>query len=274
MQVRVIPQNMTEEEILIMKRILAMMMAVLLALACVSGFAETSVEPECIGEHFTIDVNGVTLNYEVAGEGKPVVLVHGNGGRHQVFSVEIKQLVDAGYEVYAVDSRGQGANEPLEEYHYADMAEDMYQFITELGLDKPAYYGWSDGGIIGLMLEIAHPGTLGLMAISGANLNPEGASPEVIAMIAAAVEENPDPLSSMMLTEPNIDPEDLKKIEIPVLVTAGSEDVILPEHTQLIADSLPNSELKIVEGEGHETYIQDSEIMGELLIDFLQAHDY
>lgn len=189
-----------------MKKLLAMMLTALLILACMNCCAETSTEPECIGEHFTIDVIGVTLNYEVAGEGKPVVLVHGNGGRHEVFSVEIKQLVDTSYNVYAVDSRGQGANEPLEKYHYADMAEDMFQFITGLGLDKPAYYGWSDGGIIGLMLEIAHPGMVGLMAISGANLNPEGASPDIIAMISAAVEENPDPLAGMMLTEPNIAP--------------------------------------------------------------------
>lgn len=274
-----------------MKQVLAMILVALLVLVSVCCLAEEanvteateaaepaeaeSAEiPECIGEHYTIDVNGVTLNYEVAGEGKPVVLVHGNGGMHQVFYVEIQQLVDAGYQVYALDSRGQGANEKLDEYHYADMAEDTYQFITQLGLDKPAYYGWSDGGIIGLMLEIAHPGTVSLMAISGANLNPEGADPAIISMISDAVAENPDPLSEMMLNEPNIDPADLTKIEIPVLVTAGSEDVILPEHTQLIADSLPNSELKIVEGEGHETYIQGSEKMGTMLIDFLKEHNY
>ena len=260
-----------------MKKILAMMLAVLLVLASAVCFAEEAEEteiPDCIGEHATIEVNGVTLNYEVAGEGKPVVLVHGNGGMHQVFYVEIQQLVDAGYQVYALDSRGQGANEPLDEYHYTDMAEDVYQFITELGLDKPAYYGWSDGGIIGLLLEIAHPGTVSMMAISGTNLNPEGADPEIIAWIAAEVEENPDPLSAMMLAEPDIDPADLANIEIPVLVTAGSEDVILAEHTQLIADSLANSELEIVEGAGHETYIQGSEVMGEMLIAFLQAHGY
>lgn len=44
--------------------------------------------------------------------------------------------------------------------------------------------------------------------------------------------------------------------------------------TELIADSLPNSELKIVDGEDHGSYIQDSDIMGKLLIDFLQEHDY
>ncbi|MCQ2437535.1 MAG: alpha/beta hydrolase [Clostridia bacterium] len=252
-----------------MKKIISVMLAVLMVLACAAV-----AESECIGEHYTIDVNGVTLNYEVAGEGKPVVLVHGNGGMHQVFSVEIAQLVEAGYQVYAVDSRGQGANEPLDEYHYDDMAEDMYQFITALGLDKPAYYGWSDGGIIGLSLEIAHPNTVGIMAISGTNLSPDGAIPEIIAFIADMVAENPDPLSEMMLVEPNIDPAALNAIEIPVLVTAGSEDLILPEETQRIADNLPNSTLMIVEGHGHETYIENSEIMGEMLIEYLQANNY
>ncbi|MDO4323328.1 MAG: alpha/beta hydrolase [Lachnospiraceae bacterium] len=236
--------------------------------------AEAQEEAPCIGEHYTIDVNGVSLYYEVAGEGKPIVLVHGNGGNHKVFSVEIQQFVDAGYQVYALDSRGQGENEPLDEYHYTDMAEDVYQFITELGLEKPAYYGWSDGGIIALELEIAHPNTLGLAAISGTNLNPEGADPEIIAIIEEANEADPNPLNELMLTEPNIDPEDLTKIEIPVLVLAGSEDVILQEHTELIADKLPNSELHIVEGEDHGSYIQGSDIAGNLVLDFLQEHDY
>lgn len=236
--------------------------------------AASETETTCIGEHYTIEVNGVSLYYEVAGEGKPVVLVHGNGGNHKVFHVEIQQLVDAGYQVYALDSRGQGENEPLDEYHYDDMAEDVYQFITALGLDKPAYYGWSDGGIIGLTLEIAHPGTVSLLTISGTNLNPEGADPEIIAAIDAANKENPNPLNTLMLTEPDIDPADLENITVPVLVTAGSNDVILEEHTKLIADSLPNSELTILDGEDHGSYIQDSEIAGNLLIDFLQDHEY
>ena len=68
----------------------------------------------------------------MAGEGKPDVLVHGNGGNHKVFHTESQQLVDAGYQVYALDSRGQGENAPLDEYHYDDMAEDVYQFINKL----------------------------------------------------------------------------------------------------------------------------------------------
>ena len=235
---------------------------------------ESEEEIQCIGEHKTIDVNGTTLYYEVAGEGKPVVLVHGNGGNHKVFYKEIQHLVDAGYQVYAPDSRGQGENAPQEEYHYEEFAEDMYQFITALGLDKPAYYGWSDGGIIGLLLEISHPDTVSLMAISGTNLYPDGAQQEILDMIQEDYDKTGAPLEKLMLTEPNIDPEELKAITVPVLVLAGSEDVIKQEHTELIADSLPNSELHIVEGEDHGSYIQGSEIAGELILKFLQEHDY
>ena len=92
-----------------------------------------------------VTVNGTVLHYAAAGEGKPVVLIHGNGEDHNLFSTEIGQLTAAGYRVYAPDSKGHGANEPLPEYHYADMAEDVYGFITALGLKRPALYGHSDG---------------------------------------------------------------------------------------------------------------------------------
>ena len=108
----------------------------------------------------TADVNGVRLHYSVTGNGRPVVLVHGNGEDHHLFDVEIRQLSEAGYRVYAPDSRGHGLNAPMHEYHYADMAEDIFQFIRVLGLEKPCYYGHSDGGIIGLLLELRHPEAL------------------------------------------------------------------------------------------------------------------
>ena len=52
----------------------------------------------------TISVNGVLLHYAVEGEGKPIVLIHGNGEDHHLFDTEIGQLIAAGYRVYAPDS--------------------------------------------------------------------------------------------------------------------------------------------------------------------------
>ncbi len=216
----------------------------------------------------TVEVNGVTLHYVVEGEGRPVVLVHGNGEDHRLFDIEIKQLTSAGYRVYAPDSRGHGANVPLSEYHYEDMAEDMYGFIEALGLRRPFLYGHSDGGIIGLLLAIRHPDILGALAVSGANLSPEGLIPSFIEEFTARNQKTPDPLVTLMLTEPHIDQEALRQISIPVLVTAGEKDLILPSETERIGKIIPDCRTVILEGEDHGSYVAGSEIMGRLLIDF------
>lgn len=218
----------------------------------------------------TVRVNGLTLHYAVQGEGRPVVLVHGNGEDHTLFETQTAQLTAAGYRVYAPDSRGHGANAPLPEYHYADMAEDVAQFVRALGLEKPAYYGHSDGGIIGLLTELLHPGTLGMMAISGTNLHPEGLQPDFLAECRALCDRAPDPLTRLMLTEPHIDPTDLAALTLPVLVTAGEHDLVLPEETARLARALPNARLVIVPGADHGSYIHGSGIMGRLLLDFFR----
>ena len=150
------------------------------------------------------------------------------------------------------------------------MAEDMYQLISQLGLEKPAVYGFSDGGIITLLLELMHPGTAGILAISGTNLSPQG----VIPSFREEFKDNHEPLVRLMLTEPHIAPEELEKITAPVLVTAGSNDLILREETETIARHLPNSELVILEGEDHGSYIDGSEIIGKMLTDFFHRHNY
>jgi len=215
-----------------------------------------------------IDVNGQTLLYAVRGpeNGKPVILIHGNGGSHKSLLTQAKQLAKWGYRVYSLDSRGQGANPPVEELHYIDMTEDTYQFIKKLGLDKPYFYGWSDGGIIGLMLEAYHPGTLGKLAVSGANITTDCG--EEFESFRDWIMENQSPVTLMMLSEPNMDPSDLEAIHCPTLITVGSKDVISVEHTKLIADSIQGSELVIIKNGTHSSYIKRSPKMGKLLRKF------
>ena len=76
-----------------------------------------------------------------------------------------------------------------------------------------------------------------------------------------------------MLTEPHIEPEALRSITIPVLVTVGDHDLILRSKTDRIVANLPNARLVVVEDADHGSYIMDSEIMGELLIQFLRESE-
>ncbi len=218
----------------------------------------------------TVRVNGVLLHYALYGEGAPLLMVHGNGEDHHLFDGILPPLLEAGYRVYAPDSRGQGANAPLSELHYADMAEDMYGFIRALGLERPSFYGHSDGGIVGLMLELSHPGTLGRLAFSGVNLSPEGIDPAFIREYTRLNRLHPDPLVKLMLTEPHLDPARLRDIRIPVLCTVGERDLILPEETQRIVSNLPDVRCVVVPGADHGSYVQDSEQMGRMLRRFLE----
>lgn len=217
-----------------------------------------------------IEVSGLRLHYAMEGKGDPVILLHGNGEDHSLFDFLIGQLTEAGYLVYAPDSRGHGESDPVDEFHYADMAEDIFQFITKLGLEKPALYGHSDGGIIALLLEMSHPGTLGAMAVSGTNLHPEGLISSFFEEFTGINETRHDPLITLMLTEPQIDPEDLGKIKIPVLVTAGENDLVRPEETDRLCRALPDARRVIVKGADHGSYIHNSPCMGEMLLGFLK----
>lgn len=253
----------------IIKRILSLtLLAVALFTSCADYQSHTD----------NITVNGQTLFYAVEGHGKPVILIHGNGGSHNDLETLQRQLGQAGYLVYALDSRGQGANPTLEEYHYIDMAEDVYAFINELHIEKPAVYGWSDGGIVALELESIHPGTCSLIVTSGANVTAEDSlAPEVFDEIFGgfgASDADVPPLVKMMLEEPDMTSDDLKKIEIPVLVVAGENDLILPAHTRMIAGTLPQGEMLIVPGEDHGSYIWHNPLIGDIVLKFFKEHRY
>ena len=221
----------------------------------------------------TIEVNGVSLFYAAEGAGKPVILLHGNGGSHNDLETAHRQLAQAGYMVYALDSRGQGANPRLPEYHYKDMATDVYEFIKAKGLEKPAVFGFSDGGNIALQLEVMYPGTLGAIATGGANIFVEGSLvPEFAEGFLAPPTD--EPLVILMQNEPTMTVEDMKTIGCPALIMSGEHDLILADHTRLIGENIPSGEARIVPGEDHGSYICNSSKLAPILLEFFSEISY
>ena len=205
-----------------------------------------------------INVNDINLYYEIYGKGTPIILVHGNGETHQIFDVLIDKLKD-NYTVYALDSRCHGKSQKTEKISYELMAQDMICFIKKLKINKPIFYGFSDGGIIGLLIAIKEPKLLSKLIVSGANLNPNGISKVILILSKIVYFITRNKLIRMMVKEPNISIKDLEKINIPTYVLAGQKDVIKEEHTRLIAENIKNSTLEIVPKENHSSYIVHSE---------------
>lgn len=215
-----------------------------------------------------LSVNGVKLYYEIHGSGSPILLVHGNGESHTVFDKLIPALAK-NHTVYCADSRGHGQSSAVPEYHYADMARDYIDFIRTLGIERPAFYGFSDGGILGLMIAMREPGLLSAIICSGPNLFPRGVKKSALLFLRVACILKKRPLFEMMLREPDIKPEELAAISCPALITAGTKDLILPEHIRLIVDSIPGAELKLFDGETHESYVHHKDTLAPVVEDFL-----
>ena len=209
-------------------------------------------------------VNGIELYYEKYGKGKPIILIHGNQESHEIFDKLIEKL-EVNYEVFAIDSRCHGKSENPKEISYNLMCDDVIEFIKKLNIQKPILYGFSDGGIIGLLVAIKEPNLLSNLIISGANINPDVFTTFDLLLTKLFYFFTRSKYIKMMLNEPNIPIEDLQKITIPVHVLAGEKDVIKLEHTKLIANNIKNSTLEIIKNENHGSYIVHSEKLYEII---------
>ena len=216
----------------------------------------------------TVYVNGVDLYYEKSGEGRPLIMIHGNGEDHGIFDEAAAVLKDR-FTCYLVDSRGHGQSTPVGELHYRDMADDMIAFMEALDLKDVVFYGFSDGGIVGL-IAAAKCGRISDLIISGANLNPKGVKWFLRVVFRIMYAAKKDPKVRLMLQEPDIRDEELAAVSARTLVLAGSKDLVFEKQTKQIAAGIPGAELRILEGEDHGSYIVHNRMIGEIIRNYVK----
>ena len=211
-----------------------------------------------------LGVNGIQLFYTKTGQGRPLILVHGNSEDHTIFDEAVHVLREH-FTCYAVDSRGHGKSSPCRELHYNDMAQDMIAFMTELDLEDVVFYGFSDGGIIALLAAM-NCSRITDLVVSGANLTTKGTKMWFRLLLQAESLRGKDPLIELMKNEPDISASELSAIRARTLVTAGSRDLIREAETRAIADAIPGAKLMILKGETHGSYIVHSTKIADILI--------
>jgi pimeloyl-ACP methyl ester carboxylesterase len=213
-------------------------------------------------------IRGIKMYYETYGAGEPLLIIHGNGGSISNFANQVPYF-SKHYKVILADSRAQGRTiDTGDSLSYEMMADDLAALLDKLGIDSCNIIGWSDGGINGLLMAMRHPKKVKKLAITGANLWPDTTA--VDAFVYKWAMSMNDSIRKLPITpelkgskkllhllsyEPHITLADLRKINCPTLVMGGDKDVILPQHTLLIAQNIPRSDLWIVPNSGHSVPI-------------------
>ncbi|WP_406827112.1 alpha/beta fold hydrolase [Pedobacter sp. KACC 23697] len=221
-----------------------------------------------------VDVGDAKIYTEQYGKGETLVLLHGNNGSISDFYRQIP-FFEQHFRVIALDTRGQGRSTDLsvEPYSYDKFADDLYQVLKALDLKKVNVIGWSDGGNTALSFNLAHPDMVSKIVTIGANLDPSGVSDSLMAsfknqLLAKSPAQN-SRLIKLMIAQPNMPPMQLRQIENPVLVIAGSNDVIKAEHTRLIAANIGKSQLAIIPDATHYVPFEKPGYLNKLILNFL-----
>jgi pimeloyl-ACP methyl ester carboxylesterase len=187
-------------------------------------------------------------------------------------------LLSKKHKVIIVDSRGHGRSTMTDEpFSYNLMASDVLQLMNYLKLSKASIVGWSDGGIIGLVLAIQHPERINKLFTFGTNFNSSGYKSEppdtaLAARFMARVQANyrrlsPTPdsfpqlrkaVGKMYSTEPDLKPADIQTIKSPTVIACGEyEQFIKREHFVTLAHLIPGAKLVILPNVSHGGPIQD-----------------
>lgn len=194
----------------------------------------------------------------------PIILLHGNGGNSSSFFY-VSDYFSKFRRVIAIDTRGHGRSpKGTAPFTLKQFSADLYEFMVAKNIEKADIIGYSDGGNIAMIFATEHPEMVSSMVLNGANMFPDGLLKHELKQMKRSYRrvafrlkldkenkklKNEYDLLSLMVNEPSLTPEQLRRVDVPVLVLVGSHDVIAPEHTKLICASFPNARLSVVEGE-------------------------
>jgi pimeloyl-ACP methyl ester carboxylesterase len=235
------------------------------------------------------------LYYETAGDGPPLVFVHGAGGNTLVWWQQVPYFAPR-HRVLTFDHRGFGRSRCTEgEEQARHFAADLTAILDAAGVARAALVCQSMGGWTGLQLALTAPERVGALVLSG---TPAGVlTPRVldalraIAAGAAAWEtrtpawDNPHPalapdifvrdpargflysqlaglnppgrLDRLALHELMVEPARLSQWSIPTLVIAGTHDRLFPvEVLREVAGTIPGAAFREIASAGHSPYFE------------------
>jgi pimeloyl-ACP methyl ester carboxylesterase len=251
------------------------------------------------------EANGLRIYYREAGEGPPLILVHGGLATGEVmWSPRIVAELAAGHRVLIPDSRGHGRTDnPAGRMRYDQMADDVAAFSAALGLERPVVIGYSDGAQVALEIGLRHPELAVAMVIGGVVTRPvegylqalrEMGFPEPGAVDLPQVEQAMGDfyatlrtshehargdedfrrylaeISALWYSVPDYTDAQLAGIGVPSLVIVGDRDGVSVEESLRLYRLLPRGELAVVPNADHGA--GDRKVFWAAVADFLSRH--
>lgn len=228
----------------------------------------------------------------------PIVLIHGSTINGQVDWRLVAPLLAEDYYVIVPDCRGHGrSTNPDASYSFAGMAADIAALVRQLGFETAHIIGHSNGGNVALVTLLEHPKIVESAVLQAANayvsqdliekepaiFDPERVQREAPSWMDEMIAlhgptHGADYWRTLLqltlqeiITEPNYTPQQLARVQSPTLVIQGEQDrVNAPaRHAQFIAEHIPQAELWIPEGGGHNVHVEQLFDWVERVRDFL-----
>ncbi len=222
-------------------------------------------------------VNGIAMYYEIYGQGKPLVLIHGGGSTIETTFGRVIPLFSKDRQLICVELQAHGRtsdrNTPIS---FEQDADDVAALLKNLGISKVDLFGFSNGGNTALQMAIRHPELCHKIVAASPLLKRDGAFPQFWEFMKnGTFEQMPQQYKdAFLMVNPNItklmtmyekcaerminfkefSDEQIKSIKVPVLLVNGDQDVATSEHIVAMSKLIPDSKLAIIPG-GHGEYI-------------------
>lgn len=243
------------------------------------------------GDSGFVENDGARIWYSVYGVGAPVILLHGGLGHSANWGYQVPSLIENGYRVVVIDSRGHGRSTRDERpYSYERMASDVLALINFLHLKRAVLIGWSDGACTALILAAKHPERVEGVFFFACNMDPTGVRPfeptpalnRVFARHTADYKQlsaTPEQFGQfvedvnlMQRTQPNYSTQDLARIAVPVtIVQSEMDEFIKRDHAEYLARTIPGASFLLLAGVSHFAPLQRPEQFNAAVLAFVEG---
>jgi pimeloyl-ACP methyl ester carboxylesterase len=242
-----------------------------------------------MGEY--VQIGDVKTWYEVSGpdDGDPLVLLHGGMSDGTGWGANAPAMAER-YRTYIPDRRGHGKTPDVDgPLTYDAMTDDTIGFLEQVVGGPARLVGWSDGGIVSLLLSMRRPDLVTRQVLVGTNFHHDGLLPDFalgddpyapdLTMFkalyeAAAVDPANWPVfftktERMWREEPTMTVDDLKAVQAPTLVLVGDDDAVHYDHTIALYENIADSQLCVVPGTSHVVALEKAALFEQLVLAFL-----